>query len=64
MKKKKDDDNLMRYSIQLAYLNTLRSEDMISEAEYTKIKRKLQKDYHVESDIMADYGVRNYHSGK
>ena len=51
----KANDKLIRYSMQLAYLHTLLSAKLISESEYSLIKKKLQKDYHVSSDILADF---------
>ena len=40
-------DKLIRYSMQLAYLHTLLSAKLITESEYSRIKKKLQKDYKV-----------------
>lgn len=52
---KKTDDKLIRYSMQLAYLHTLLSEKLISETEYSRIKKKLMKDYGIGSDILSDF---------
>ena len=52
-------DRLIRYSMQLAYLHTLLSEKLITENEYSGIKKKLQKDYKVPSDILADFESRD-----
>ena len=38
-------EKLLRYSMQLAYLHTLLSAKLITESEYSRIKKKLQKDY-------------------
>lgn len=48
-------EKLLRYSMQLAYLHTLLSAKLITESEYSRIKKKLQKDYKVPSDILADF---------
>ena len=52
-------ENLIRYSMQLAYLRTLLSAKLITENEYSRIKKKLQKDYKVLSDILADFESRD-----
>ncbi len=52
-------DRLIRYSMQLAYLHTLLSAKLITESEYSRIKKKLQKDYNVLSDILADFESRD-----
>ena len=35
-------DRLIRYSMQLAYLHTLLSAKLITESEYSQIKKRLQ----------------------
>ena len=53
-------EKLIRYSMQLAYLHTLLSAKLITESEYSRIKKKkLQKDYKVPSDILADFESRD-----
>lgn len=52
-------EKLLRYSMQLAYLHTLLSAKLITESEYSRIKKKLQKDYKVTSDILADFESRD-----
>lgn len=52
-------EKLIRYSMQLAYLHTLLKAKLITENEYSLIKKKLQKDYKVPSDILADYESRS-----
>lgn len=52
-------EKLLRYSMQLAYLHTLLSAKLITESEYSRIKKKLQKDYKVLSDILADFESRD-----
>ncbi len=55
----KMNEKLIRYSIQLAYLHTLLSEKLITENEYSLIKKKLQKDYRITSDILADFEMHD-----
>ena len=50
---------LIRYSMQRAHLHTLLSAKLITESEYSRIKKKLQKDYNVPSDILADFESRD-----
>ena len=38
---------------------TLRYANLVTEAEYSLIKKKLQKDYKVPSDILAHYESRD-----
>ena len=57
-------EKLLRYSMQLAYLHTLLSAKLITESEYSRIKKKLQKDYKVPSDILADFESRDVRWGK
>ena len=52
-------EKLLRYSMQLAYLHTLLSAKLITESEYSRIKKKLQKDYKVLSDILVDFESRD-----
>ena len=52
-------EKLLRYSMQLAYLHTLLSAKLITESEYSRIKKILQKDYKVPSDILADFESRD-----
>ena len=52
-------EKLIRYSMQLAYLSKLLSAKLITENEYSRIKKKLQKDYKVPSDILADFESRD-----
>ena len=52
-------EKLIRYSMQLAYLRTLLSAKLITENEYSRIKKRLQKDYKVLSDILADFESRD-----
>ncbi len=49
----KADDRLIRYSMQLEYLKTLLSEKLITENQYSRIKKKLMKDYGIASDILS-----------
>lgn len=52
-------EKLIRYSMQMAYLAKLLSEKLITENEFSLIKKKLQKDYKVPSDILADFESRD-----
>jgi hypothetical protein len=52
-------EKLIRYSMQLAYLAKLLSAKLITENEFSLIKKKLQKDYKVPSDILADFESRD-----
>ena len=46
-----DSEKLLRYSMQLAMLNQLRSMGLITEEEYNRILRKLKRDYGVISHL-------------
>lgn len=48
-------ERLIRYSMQLAYLQRLLDEKLLTESEYSLIYQKLKQDYHVSSDILAEY---------
>jgi hypothetical protein len=48
-------ERMLRYALQLAYLNQLQKAGKITEAEYTVVKRKLMNDYGVVSDILAGW---------
>lgn len=50
-------EQLIRYSMQLAYLRQLKDAKLINDVEYSRIRKKLQKDYHVPSDILAEYNA-------
>ncbi|HIG0358541.1 TPA: SHOCT domain-containing protein [Clostridium sporogenes] len=45
--------DLISYSMQLAMLKKLFVSKLISEEEYTKVKKGLRKDYKIVSDITA-----------
>ena len=45
--------NLLRYSIELSLLSQLLQCKQITEVEYQKIKVKLMKEYHIQSDLTA-----------
>ena len=49
----KNNERIIRYSMQLAMLKQLLSKQLISNKEYQLIKSKLMKDYGVVSDITA-----------
>lgn len=46
-------DNLIRYSMQLAFLGQLLAKKMITEKEYSLIKNRLMKDYKINSDLTS-----------
>lgn len=48
-----DENRLIRYSMQLGYLQQLADAKLISEGECNLIKKQLMKDYGVSSDILA-----------
>lgn len=45
--------NLIRYSMQLAFLKQLLDKKLITDKEYSLIKNCLMKDYKVVSNLMA-----------
>jgi hypothetical protein len=45
--------NLIRYSMQLAFLKQLLDKKLITDKEYSLIKNRLMKDYKVVSNLMA-----------
>lgn len=46
-------DNLIRYSMQLAFLKQLLEKKLISDREYSLIKSRLMKDYKIVSDLLS-----------
>ena len=50
---KKENQHLIRYSMQLAMLHQLLYKKLITKEEYFLIKKKLMKDYNVISDLMT-----------
>lgn len=47
------EDNLIRYSMQLAMLKQLLLKKEITEKEYYRIKRRLMQDYNIKSDLTS-----------
>lgn len=47
------DRNLIRYSMQLAFLNQLLRKQLITDKEYSLIKNRLMKDYKVVSNLLT-----------
>lgn len=47
------EDNLIRYSMQLAMLKQLLLKKEITEKEYYSIKRRLMQDYNIKSDLTS-----------
>ena len=45
------EQNLIRYSIQLAFLKQLLERKLITDREYSLIKQRLMKDYRVVSEL-------------
>ena len=48
-----DNDKLLRYSMQVAYLRLLLKEELLAEDEYEKCSYVLRQDYGIEPDILA-----------
>ena len=48
-------EQMLRYALQLSYLNQLHKAGKITESEYLRIKKNLMKDYGVVSDILAGW---------
>ena len=46
-------DNLLRYSMQLAFLKQLLEKKLISDREYSLIISRLMKDYKIVSDLLS-----------
>ena len=47
------EQNLIRYSIQLAFLKQLLERNLITDREYSLIKQRLMKDYRVVSELSS-----------
>lgn len=47
------EQNLIRYSIQLAFLKQLFERKLITDREYSLIKQRLMKDYRVVSELSS-----------
>lgn len=47
------EDNLIRYSMQLAMLKQLLNKNEITEKEYYLIKHRLMQDYNIKSDLTS-----------
>ena len=48
-----EDVNLIRYSMQLAFLKQLLEKKLITEKGYSLIKSRLMKDYKINSDLTS-----------
>lgn len=46
------ENNLIKYSMQLAYLKQLLDKQLITDKEYALIKNQLMKDYNICSDLL------------
>lgn len=47
------EQNLIRYSIQLAFLKQLLERKLITDREYSLVKQRLMKDYRVVSELSS-----------
>ena len=47
-----EDDEILKYSMQIAMLKQLLNKKLIDEKEYEKIKKELMKEYGVVSDLV------------
>lgn len=47
------ENNILRYSMQIAMLQQLLVEKLINQIEYHKIKNGLMKDYKISSDLTS-----------
>lgn len=47
------EQNLIRYSIQLAFLKQLLERKLVTDREYSLIKQRLMKDYRVVSELSS-----------
>ena len=47
------EQNLIRYSIQLAFLKQLLERKLITDREYSLIRQRLMKDYRVVSELSS-----------
>jgi len=47
------EQNLIRYSIQLAFLKQLLERNLITDREYSLIKQRLMKDYRIVSELTS-----------
>lgn len=46
-------NKLIRYSLQIAMLKQLLSQELISQKEYNEVKKRIMKDYRIVSDITS-----------
>ena len=47
-----EDDEILKYSMQIAMLKQLLGKELINEKEYEKIKKKLMEEYKIVSDLV------------
>ena len=47
-----EEDEILKYSMQIAMLKQLLSKELINEKEYEKIKKKLMEEYKIVSDLV------------
>ena len=47
-----EEDEILKYSMQIAMLKQLLRKELINEKEYEKIKKELMEEYKIESDLV------------
>ena len=47
-----EEDEILKYSMQIAMLKQLLRKELINEKEYEKIKQKLMEEYKIVSDLV------------
>lgn len=47
-----EEDEILKYSMQIAMLKQLLRKELINENEYEKIKKKLMEEYKIVSDLV------------
>ena len=47
-----EEDEILKYSMQIAMLKQLLRKELINEKEYEKIKKKLMEEYKIVSDLV------------
>ena len=47
-----EEDEILKYSMQIAMLKQLLIKELINEKEYEKIKKKLMEEYKIVSDLV------------
>lgn len=47
-----EEDEILKYSMQIAMLKQFKIKELINEKEYEKIKKKLMEEYKIVSDLV------------